>query len=143
MRIRILLPLILLVVAITAVVMSFKYRFSAAAAPMSLGSLAAVILLILIFKEGFSKGEQTKRETEASPTTYLGYLEFAAWAIGLVLANLLLGMVIAFPLFTFVYLKVYRESWLLSIIMSISVFLIFYFGFERGLKMPLARSMIF
>lgn len=143
MRIKMVVPLALLATAVTAVVVSFQYRFSAAIGPFVLGAMAALILLVLLFREGLSKGEEKSKGARQDAIRYRPHLQFAIWAISLALAVWILGAPIAFTVFAFVYLRAYRESWLLSIAISAGVFLVFYLGFEQGLKILLPKGVIF
>jgi len=86
------------------------------------GAVAIVLLLILLSKEGFSKREQKSESVERSFARIRPYLEFGIWVISLSIAIWILGTSIAFTLFAFSYLRGYRESWLLSIAISVGYF---------------------
>jgi hypothetical protein len=64
-----------------------------------------------------------------------------AWMLGFFAAIVLLGFPYAVPLFVFVYLKLQgRESWTLSIVMTVAVWGVFYGLFDRLLHLPFATG---
>jgi len=148
MIIRLIIPLILFACTITAIIISFQYSISAAAGPWFLGGVAAILLLIIILKEikGKRKMEETGSEkVKATGADFTGsrpYLELGIWVIGIVIAIYVAGMFIVFPLVVFTYMKVYKESWLLSIALSVVVFLIFLF-FVQVFHINLYKGVLF
>jgi hypothetical protein len=61
----------------------------------------------------------------------------AGWILGFFAAIVLLGFPIAVPLFVFLYLKLQGgEGWLLSIVMTVAVWGVFYGLFDRLLHLP-------
>ena len=60
-----------------------------------------------------------------------------AWILGFFAAIVLLGFPIAVPLFVLLYLKGQgREGWVLSIVMTVAVWGLFYGLFDRLLHLP-------
>jgi hypothetical protein len=66
-----------------------------------------------------------------------------AWMLGFFAAIVLLGFPIAVPLFVLLYLKLQGgEGWVLSIVMTLAVWGIFYGLFDRLLHLPFAAGWI-
>lgn len=64
-----------------------------------------------------------------------------AWMLGFFAAIVLLGFPIAVPLFVLLYLKLQGgEGWVLSIVMTLAVWGIFYGLFDRLLHLPFAAG---
>jgi hypothetical protein len=67
-----------------------------------------------------------------------------AWMLGFFAAIVLLGFPIAVPLFVLSYLRLQGgEGWVLSIVMTLAVWGIFYGLFDRLLHLPFATGWIF
>jgi Tripartite tricarboxylate transporter TctB family len=67
-----------------------------------------------------------------------------AWMLGFFAAIVLLGFPIAVPLFVLLYLKLQGgEGWVLSIVMTLAVWGIFYGLFDRLLHLPFAAGWLF
>jgi hypothetical protein len=65
----------------------------------------------------------------------------AAWIIAFFVAILLLGFAFAIPLFVFLYLKLEGgESWLLSVVFTVTVWVFFYGLFDHLLHLPFPQG---
>ena len=68
----------------------------------------------------------------------------AAWMLGFFAAIVLLGFMVAVPLFLFLYLKVQaRERWPMSIGLTAAVFAVFYGLFDALLHLPFPAGLLF
>jgi hypothetical protein len=78
-----------------------------------------------------SVGEKSMRRTALA----------VAWMLGFFAAIVLLGFPLAVPLFVLLYLKLQgREGWVLSIVMTLAVWGVFYGLFDRLLHLPFAAG---
>jgi hypothetical protein len=67
-----------------------------------------------------------------------------AWILGFFAAIVLLGFPYAVPLLVFLYVKLQgRESWPLSIVLTLAVWAVFYGLFDRLLHLPFAAGWLF
>jgi len=81
-----------------------------------------------------SVGKETGRRTAVA----------LAWIIGFFAAILLLGFPIAVPLFVLAYLKLQgRESWPVTVVMTVAVWAVFYGLFDRLLHLPFPAGWLF
>lgn len=71
-------------------------------------------------------------------------LNIVGWLIFLTASTYILGFLVAIPLFLFLFLKLSaKESWLLSITMSVVVLAVVFFIFGHVLQIPLHAGIIF
>jgi hypothetical protein len=78
-----------------------------------------------------SIGEKSMRRTAVA----------VAWMLGFFAAIVLLGFPLAVPLFVLLYLKLQgREGWVLSIVVTLAVWGVFYGLFDRLLHLPFAAG---
>ena len=86
--------------------------------------------------------ERPAEPTEANVGRRL--LIVLAWLVGLFVLCLLVGFLIAVPIFTFLYLKIgKRISWLKTLAVSVVMGGIIYGGFEILMELDMFRGILF
>jgi len=137
--------LVILVIMGVVIVMSLGYSYAAKFFPLSVAIPTAALAVVQIVREVRAKTEPTEvpQETKAARRdVFRKYLAALAWIAALLLIIYLVGLLVGFPLFTLLYLKLHRQSWLLSIIVSLAILAVVYGGFVVGLKMPLYGGLL-
>jgi hypothetical protein len=100
--------------------------------------LAAVEVLWALLERGRAPD---KAEEEAPPAGRT--LVAVAWMVGFFAAILLLGFLIAVPLFVLAYLRLQgREGWTLSLVFTAVVWVAFYGLFDRMLHLPFPQGWV-
>jgi len=67
-----------------------------------------------------------------------------SWFLGFFLAIWLFGFSITIPLMVFTYLKIQsNEGWIISIVLTVAAWLVFYLLFVRLLTLPFPDGLIF
>ncbi len=125
------------------------WEFSAKLFPLSLVGVGVVLLSFYVAREvwrSFSTSQTQESEQimdigivgEEDPSVIRGRsLEIWAWLVGFLIAILTIGMLIAIPLFSFLYLKVHaHERWSISLIIPLLVGSFMYGLFEMVLHTP-------
>jgi hypothetical protein len=114
--------------------------------------ILAVILLIgqlgKTLRTGDSAGSENDISIEAADASTpkrhpLTPLLVPAWIALLALFVWLLGLVIALPLFTFMYIKMQGERWMWAISLSLLMLAVVYIGFGYLLGVVLYEGLIF
>src|SRR5262245_17071533 len=116
------------------------WPWKAALFPLAIGiplfCLAASEALWTLFGAPAAKNEQ-EVELTTEPASRRRILIVAGWMLGFFAGIVLLGFPIAVPLFLFLYLKVQGgEGWILSTVITASVFAVFYGLFDALLHLP-------
>jgi hypothetical protein len=88
-------------------------------------------------KEGFSGKEKQKGE-QLGPK----HLSIGLWMVATMLMLWIAGFMGTVVLLPFLYLRLHKESWKLSVLLSAGCGLFFYLLFGLALKMPLYPGMI-
>lgn len=139
----------IMIVSGWAVVSGWAWPWKAALFPIAIGipvfCLAAVEFLWLIF--GTTLRTETKDfqlSTHLPEKVVLRRTAVAiGWIIGFFAAIVLLGFLIAVPLFVFLYLKIQgKEGWVFAAVFTLVVWAIFYGLFDRLLRLPFADGWI-
>jgi len=114
---------VVIVLAILGIVIitSLAYPYDAKLFPLFIAIPTAVLAVVQIFRETMG----------------------AAWIAGLALIMCSIGLLAGLPLFTFLYLKLHRQSWLLSIVITLIMLAVIWGGFVVGFKMPLYKGLLF
>jgi hypothetical protein len=76
------------------------------------------------------------------------FFDVALWIIAFIVMIYVLGFLIAIPLFTFAYMKIKKEGWVISILCTVGIWLGVYLAFvvgtrsylHEGLLIPLLRG---
>ena len=127
--------------------------FRASMLPVLASSLALPLTLIAIFIEwktdnavktqaDDSSGDLAVSESEVSADAFRRVRYFFVWFACLIASAHLLGFLIGLPLMVLIYLLANREPFKLSIFLSLMVLMILYWGFQKGLVLPLPRGVL-
>ena len=150
---RILLGLSLLALFTYTLLTGLDMPFRASMLPVLASSLALPLTLLAIYLE-YKKGNEKKSqaeessgdlavsESEVSADAFRRVRYFFVWFACLIASAHLLGFLIGLPLMVLIYLLVNREPFKLSIFLSLMVLMILYWGFQKGLVLPLPRGVL-
>ena len=150
---RILLGLSLLALFTYTLLTGLDMPFRASMLPVLASSLALPLTLLAIYVE-YRKGNEKKSqaeessgdlavsESEVSADAFRRVRYFFVWFACLIASAHLLGFLIGLPLMVLIYLLVNREPFKLSIFLSLMVLIILYWGFQKGLVLPLPRGVL-
>ena len=150
---RILLGLSLLALFTYTLLTGLDMPFRASMLPVLASSLALPLTLLAIYVE-YKKGNEKKSqaeessgdlavsESEVSADAFRRVRYFFVWFACLIASAHLLGFLIGLPLMVLIYLLVNREPFKLSIFLSLMVLMILYWGFQKGLVLPLPRGVL-
>ncbi|MFC1893993.1 tripartite tricarboxylate transporter TctB family protein [Chloroflexota bacterium] len=150
MRATTILGTVLAAIVMVVILLSLTYPNVARFGPLVVGIPALIMLLSQILYENFghqakSQNNTTPIEAEhgtASTVTAGRYVEIGVWVAILLLITYLVGIVFAFPLFTFAYLVRYHEGWLRAVLISLIVFAIIYGVFDRALEIYMFKGIL-
>ncbi|MFC1893459.1 tripartite tricarboxylate transporter TctB family protein [Chloroflexota bacterium] len=139
---------LLVIAAILAVLffVSLEYTAEAKLFPFIIMGITALLIVGLIIREALSHGknEDVPQVKETTRTGIpLRYLSAPAWFAAFLMMVYLVGYLVTAPLFVFLYLKLHRERWLLSLILAALALAAIYGGFTLGLGMDLYRGILF
>ncbi|MFC1815885.1 tripartite tricarboxylate transporter TctB family protein [Thermodesulfobacteriota bacterium] len=138
--------LIILLILGIIIVISMGYSYEVKRFPLIIGFPVTALLVAIIIKEIRAKAElkDTPQEVEIPrKIVWYNYLVAPFWMAVFLLKIYLIGFLLGLPLFTFLYLKLHNQSWLLSIILPLVMATIIYGGFIVGLKMQLYEGLLF
>jgi hypothetical protein len=144
--------LVWLVFFIVWVYLAKDWRLQARLYPWAIGIPMVILAIVQVILD--LKGIQRK-ETDAAPVDFRfsqgtdpkvarrRTLNIFGWILGFFAAIYFLGFVISIPLLVFTYLKFQsRESWALSVGLTVGAFLIFYSLFVRLLTLPFPEGVL-
>jgi len=150
---RTLLGLSLLALFTYTLLSGLDMPFRASMLPVLASSLALPLTLLALYIE-YKKGHQNKSqaeessgdlavsEIEVSVDAFRRVRYFFVWFVCLIASAHLLGFLIGLPLMVLIYLLANREPFKLSIFLSLMVLMILYWGFQKGLVLPLPRGIL-
>jgi hypothetical protein len=151
LNLRNIFTIFLFVVILVFVIVAAGYPFKAGIGPLAAG-IPALILLIIVFvldntrkkaEETKSKKEiRNKENLERAAFTFSDYKGIIFWILGLLILSYLFGMILIFPLFTLIYIRVKGFSWRLSIIIAACVFVLMFVGYKILLQTPFHEGFI-
>lgn len=128
----------LVIFASAAIVAALDYPPAAAEMPLLVGGCGAALSLLQLIRElraSRAGGEDTIDLAKDVPI----YL----WVWAFVIAVIALGFVVAAPVMLFAYLHFRsRESWWLSLLLSVSVVALLYGVFQLGIGVPLFEGLL-
>jgi len=101
------------------------------------GLVLAAIQLASSARTSRQPGADESDETLAPAERTRRSAEIVAWILGMLVAVLLLGFVVAVPLAAFAYLRFARESWVASVAIGVVCWAFVYGIFDRLLHVPL------
>ena len=127
--------------------------FRASMLPVFASSLALPLTLLALFVEykkenqkssqaDESSGDLAVSQSEVSADAFRRVRYFFIWFVCLLASAHLLGFLIGLPLMVLVYLLANREPYRLSIFLSFMVLMILYWGFQKGLVLPLPEGVL-
>jgi hypothetical protein len=132
----------LLLVSILLLRATLPYPFKAKLFPLIILITVLILLVIQIFREAFALREKGAAEGKKGDSFRTKHLTIGLWMAGTVLMLWVLGFMGTVILLPFLYLRFEKESWLLSITLSLGCGIFFYGLFGYLLKMPLYSGMI-
>ena len=89
-----------------------------------------------------SSGDLAVSQSEVSVDAFRRVRYFFIWFACLLASAHLLGFLIGLPLMVLIYLLANREPYRLSIFLSFMVLMILYWGFQKGLVLPLPEGVL-
>jgi hypothetical protein len=137
--------LIILATMGLVIIMSLGYPYSAKNFPILVAIPVAALTGVQIVREVRAQAEPKgePHEPEASrKDTFRKHLAAPAWMAALLLIIYSAGLLVGCPLFTFLYLRLHRQGWLLSINVSLVILAVLYGGFVVGLQISLYRGLL-
>ena len=145
--------IILLIVMLSMFFMGFQFGGNAKVLPLLSGIFSAAMMGFLIFMAFSTRLSAWYQKLESA--TILSKVDLnakekkrelsvAAWFAVCTVLIYLFGFVIGIPLFLFLFLKIWaKESWLLSIVLSVAVLGVIFFSFVSILRVPLHEGIFF
>ena len=145
--------IILLIVTLCMLFMGFKYSENAKVLPLISSIFAALMIGLLVFMAFSSRLSAWYQKMEAatilskvvlSAAEKKREISVAVWFTGCTVLIYLFGFTIGIPVFLFLFLKVWaKESWVLSIVLSVAVAVVVYVSFISILRVPLHEGIVF
>jgi hypothetical protein len=83
-----------------------------------------------------------KKEKVDPGVAWKRFFIISSWLVGFVIGVYLFGHLIAIPLFTFLYLRVKKEKWALSILFAVAITVGVYLAIVVGTKTPLYEGVL-
>jgi len=142
---------VLLVILAVLLVYSLGYPYRARVLPMIVIGLAILLLVGELVKEllatrtvgsvGAGRGES--QQVSEGTGGQVKFIVILAWIAALAVMIWVLGLVLALPLFTCVYIKMQRERWFWAVSLGVTMLVVVYVGFGLLLKVPLYEGLLF
>jgi hypothetical protein len=132
----------LFLVSILLLIATLHYPFKAKVFPLIVLFIVLIVLIIQIIREALAYGEQGATEGDKRDRLRTKHLTIWIWMAGTVLMLWVLGFMGTVILLPFLYLRFKKESWLLSITLSLGCGVFFYALFDLFLKMTLYPGLI-
>jgi hypothetical protein len=134
---------ILFVISILFMIATMSYPHKAKLFPLLTLLVALILLIIQIIREVLPlKGVEALRKGKTESFNRR-HLAIGAWLLGTVVMLWVLGFMGTVILLPFLYLRFQKESWLLSILLSLGGGFFFYGLFGWGLNMSLYPGVLF
>ena len=145
---------IFLIFFIVFVYQAQDWRLQARLYPLAIGIPMVILAIIQVILD--LKGVERKQRDDAAPVDFQftqtvepklarrRAIIMFGWLFGFFFSIWLLGFSITIPLMVFSYLKIQsNEKWTISIILTVTAWLFFYFLFVRLLNLPFPDGLIF
>jgi len=129
------------------------WRMQARLYPWAIGIPMLILAIIQVILD--LKGVKAKQSTDAAPVDFQFTKEIEpaiakkraitmfAWLFGFFIAILLVGFSIAIPLMMFTYMRFQgKESWVLSLVLTVIAFTCYYLLFVRVLNLPFPEGLL-
>ena len=134
----------LLLVVILFFIPTMTYTFKAMVFPLIALFTASILLIIQIIQEFLPKPKEKETDKEEESNGFgRKHLAIGAWMVGTPLMLWILGFMSTVILLPFLYLRLQREGWPVTILVSAGCAITFYFFFGFALKMPLYPGWIY
>ncbi len=134
--------LALFLVSILLLRATFTYPFKARVFPLIVLTTVLILVMIQSVREIVALRRKKVAEAEKEDGFRRKHLSIFFWMVSTVLMLWILGFMGTVILLPFLYLRFEKESWLLSISLSLGCGIFFYGLFGYLLKMPLYPGMI-
>jgi len=121
---------------------TLAYPFKAKLFPLIVLTTVLVLFVIQMIRESLACREKGAPESGRGDRLQAKHLIIAAWLAATVLMLWVLGFMGTVILLPFFYLRLEKESWLLSVTLSLGCGVFFYGLFGILLKLPLYPGMI-
>ncbi len=148
--------LCLALISIGVIVSALRWPFKTALFPVIIGGCALILALAELSMSVYETtgGRTKKKKQEAMDFKFSEDIDPAVakrrtwtafgWIIGFFFLIVLLGFVIGIPLYVFLYLRFHgRESWLVSILMTVGAWFFFWGLFIWLLDTPMPEGWVF
>jgi hypothetical protein len=135
--------LCLLIVSVVLLFATQSYPLKAKIFPMIAIGTAVILLVIQTIVDIMASRKEVPSGKEKGERFGRKHLSIGVWMVATLLMLWILGFIGTVMFLPFLYLRLSRESWKLSIILSLSCGLFFYVLFGLALKMPLYPGILF
>ena len=106
--------------------------------PLIVGGIGGPLMIWQIVRGVRSNGEE-KQEAQPLRT----YVSGAGWFLAIFPLVFILGFIVAAPVYVFLAVKLRGESWWLSALLALVMWMFVYGGLYLGLRVPLYDGLIF
>ncbi len=130
-----------------------EWRMQARLYPWAIGIPMLILAIVQVIFD--LKGLKAKESTDAAPVDFQftqtvepaiakkRAITMFSWLFGFFVAVLLVGFSIAIPLMMFTYMKFQgKESWVLSLVLTVIAFIFYYMLFVRVLNLPFPEGLL-
>jgi hypothetical protein len=130
-----------------------EWRMQARLYPWAIGIPMLILAIVQVIFD--LKGVKAKESTDAAPVDFQftqtvepaiakkRAITMFSWLFGFFVAVLLVGFSIAIPLMMFTYMKFQgKESWVLSLVLTVIAFIFYYMLFVRVLNLPFPEGLL-
>ena len=142
--------LFIFLVLIGAVLVASQWILRASIIVLLLGGVGIVLALFQLVSEFKSTSESLKASAgiafetpQVKSDSRWGNLEIWSWILGFYVGILLVGFLIAVPLFVLVYSKIYGAGWPVSLGLSLFCWGFVYGIFDQLMHVPWPRAFLF
>ena len=135
---------IFLAIFLIVVIAATGYNRKARLMPLVIGVPGLVLSAAEVTRQVLRKREPKPKEAAAGESDhYKKTLRAIGWMVLLVGLIWILGFTLGLPLFSMLFMKTRKESWVTSIIITLSGVGVIYFLFGKGLEMSLYKGFLF
>lgn len=106
--------------------------------PWLIGAIGIILTLWQVIREVRSQDEETESEEQ-----WQTYVAGVGWFLAIFPLVFILGFIVAAPIYVFTALKARGESWWMSVLLAIVMWIFVYFGLYLSLKVPLYEGLLF
>jgi hypothetical protein len=139
---RIVYLLVISAFLVSVFVLGAQYPTEASILPFIIAGALSTFVIAQLVREFINRKIEVGT-TMPFKEVFRPYLQPFLWILGILPTIYLLGFVVGIPLYIFLYLKLHKESWRLSIIITIISALVVYFGFGELLHFRFHKGLLF